>query len=148
MDKTLVLFFRDDLASLREPEQAAKQASIATIRFMQLLNSVNLSDIGVQSEAQRWAETVALAAEEGTPAEITIKGVDQISALELLVDRLSSQNIPCALIKDPTYRLKDGSTTHSVPATTGCWAFLNVEELPKLWLPKLWGIHPFPGGDA
>jgi len=122
----LLILMRNDMESMT-PGRAAAQASHATSDFTNQMESL-LSH--TQIEYKKWKESTTQSF--GTTIVV---GVDE-DQMNLYTD-YSRDAYCCGIIKDPTYPIRDGKTTHYVKVDTCAWIFINspypISDNPNLF---------------
>lgn len=120
--KILYILVRTDMDSMRNcPGKGMAQASHATSKFHNAMDNPS----GSASWSPEYVEWRNQADSFGTC--ITL-GVTE-SEMREVIKFAELNDVPCGIVNDPTYPLRDGDVTHYIPLDTCAWVFGDKDEL-------------------
>ena len=121
----LYILMRTDLDSMN-PGKGMAQAAHAANRF--------IANYGSLEKVKKWSEETG----QGFGTTIVL-AVEDEAMLNRYVDWADTEGYPSGIIHDPSYPIRDGKVTHTLPLDTCGFIFLN--EGPAEILKNL-SLHP------
>jgi peptidyl-tRNA hydrolase len=138
--KILYILMRTDMASMN-PGKAIAQGSHATSQFTRQMENTMEMDMAKggaipEGPAADYLEWCNQTEDFGTVLTLGVTAKE----LEETVAYAKELNLPCGIVTDPTYPLRDGDTTHYFPVSTCGWIFGEKETVRHLlgWFE----LHP------
>lgn len=124
--KILYILVRTDMDSMRNcPGKGMAQASHATSKFHNAMEAASAyGDTVVNAKwltaFYEWKEQ---ASGFGTVLTLSCTEAQMFQA----INNAQRVGVPCGIVNDPTYPLRDGATTHFFPVNTCAWVFAEKE---------------------
>jgi peptidyl-tRNA hydrolase len=117
--KILYILMRTDMLSMN-PGKAIAQGSHATSKFHNAMNN--------PSGAASWsADYVEWRRQAGGFGTVLTLGCTEAQMFQA-INNAQRAGVPCGIVNDPTYPLRDGATTHFFPVNTCAWVFVDKFE--------------------
>jgi peptidyl-tRNA hydrolase len=119
--KILYILVRTDMDSMRNcPGKGMAQASHATSKFHNAMDNPS----GSASWSPEYVEWRNQAGGFGTVLTLGCTEAQMFQA----INNAQRAGVPCGIVNDPTYPLRDGATTHFFPVNTCAWVFVDKFE--------------------
>lgn len=146
MDETypvLYILMRDDLDSMNAGKAMA-QASHASNAFVKhaqnyyedLEKPFDNEDNLIRRDFDRWCTET----EQGF-GTVLVKAVDE-NQMRFAIDAAQRYGLIASVVHDPTYPLRDGDTTHSIPLDTCAYVFADYNDPLTKLLVGNYPLHP------
>lgn len=116
-EPTLYILMRTDMDSMN-PGKAMAQAAHAANAFIRDAARPEAYSVFIHAAVEEWEEST----DQGFGTTITL-AVSSEREMDEIVNAAAEENLPAAVIHDPTYPLRDGAVTHLLPINTCAYVF-------------------------
>ena len=125
--KILYILMRTDMDSMRNcPGKGMAQASHATSKFHNAMEAASTYDDAVVNA--KWLTAFYEWKEQaGGFGTVLTLGCTEAQMFQA-INNAQRAGVPCGIVNDPTYPLRDGATTHFFPVNTCAWVFVDKFE--------------------
>lgn len=137
--KVLFILMRTDMLSMN-PGKAIAQGSHATSMFHTVMEpSANDLPYFVDNVPDSRADYEEWRAQANGFGTVLTLGCTE-SEMREVIKYAQQFDLPCGIVNDPTYPLRDGDTTHFFPVDTCAWVFAEKDDAQDVlsWLQ----LHP------
>ena len=120
----LCIFIRSDMKSMNPGKAAAQAAHRATLFERYIYTETN---VAIRNLYEDWCNSTLQGF--GTKLTFSIKESDFALLEELYKNDRTFENSLFGICHDPTYPLQDGNVIHYLPINTGCFMFINANDV-------------------